>query len=68
MPKQALPVMYPAPHAGLMSLDMTQMEVLRRSGTDKEKKYARKILPLIAKPHFLLVTLLLCNALAMEVS
>lgn len=52
---------------GLMSLDMTQMEVLRRSGTPKEQKYAKKILPLLQNSHFLLVTLLFNNALAMEV-
>jgi metal transporter CNNM len=51
-----------------MSLDATQLEVLIRSGTPKEKKNARKILPIIKKPHHLLVTLLLTNALAMTVS
>ncbi len=51
-----------------MSLDTTQMEVLLRSGTAKEKKCARRIMPLIKNQHHLLVTLLLCNAAAMTAS
>ncbi|KAG2442805.1 hypothetical protein HXX76_002884 [Chlamydomonas incerta] len=51
---------------GLMSLDSVELEVLLRSGTPKEQKYARKIMPLIKSGHHLLVTLLLCNAMAME--
>ena len=43
------------------------MQVLKRSGTDREKKYAARIIPVIANEHFLLVTLLLCNAGANEV-
>jgi hypothetical protein len=41
-------------------------QVLRRSGTPRESKYASGILPLVSNQHFLLVTLLLCNAVAME--
>jgi metal transporter CNNM len=52
----------------LMSLDKTQLEVLKRSGTAQERKHAAKIMPVISNTHYLLVTLLLCNALAMEVS
>ncbi|KAI8471248.1 MAG: hypothetical protein J3K34DRAFT_520738 [Monoraphidium minutum] len=51
---------------GLMSLDAVDMEVLKRSGTDAEKRYAARIIPVIANEHFLLVTLLLCNAAATE--
>ncbi|KAJ9520456.1 hypothetical protein QJQ45_000204 [Haematococcus lacustris] len=47
---------------GLMSLDKIEMEVLMRSGSAKEQALARRILPLISDPHWLLVTLLLCNA------
>ncbi|KXZ56624.1 hypothetical protein GPECTOR_1g562 [Gonium pectorale] len=50
---------------GLLSLDTVELEVLLRSGTPREQKYARRIMPLIANTHSLLVTLLLCNALAM---
>lgn len=51
---------------GLMSLDQVDLEVLLRSGTPKEKKYAARISPVVSKPHHTLVTLLLCNAVALE--
>ena len=96
---------------GLMSLDNVDLEVLKRSGTPREKAYASKIMPVgsmaarhclfciclpmsgtpqssdlrntgrvalhltgslwvqvVARPHLLLVTLLLANAAAMEAS
>lgn len=46
---------------GLMSLDTVELEVLKRSGTRKEKKYAAGIIPLLKRPHLLLVTLLTCK-------
>lgn len=51
---------------GLMSLDAVEMEVLLRSGTEQEKRMAQRIMPVIKNTHWLLVTLLLCNALSME--
>ena len=51
---------------GLLSLDALDMEVLARSGTPAEKRYAGAIKPLVERQHFVLVTLLLCNAGAME--
>ncbi|KAL3148855.1 hypothetical protein ABBQ32_001729 [Trebouxia sp. C0010 RCD-2024] len=51
---------------GLMSLDQVDLEVLIRSGTPKERKYAARISPVVSKPHHTLVTLLLCNAVALE--
>lgn len=51
---------------GLMSLDATQLEVLRRTGTPEEMKYASIIMPVIKNQHLLLVTLLLCNACPSE--
>lgn len=51
---------------GLMSMDLVELEVLKRSGTFKEQKYAAVIAPIVSNQHFLLVTLLLCNACAME--
>ncbi|KAL4558791.1 hypothetical protein LXL04_036993 [Taraxacum kok-saghyz] len=51
---------------GLMSLGVVELEILHRSGTNKEKKQAAAILPVVQKQHQLLVTLLLCNAAAME--
>ncbi|KZV32408.1 hypothetical protein F511_03691 [Dorcoceras hygrometricum] len=51
---------------GLMSLGLVELEILQRSGTTREKKQAAIILPVVQKQHQLLVTLLLCNAAAME--
>lgn len=51
---------------GLMSLDALDLEVFLRSGTEKEKKYASAIQPVVKRPHHLLVTLLVCNSAAME--
>ncbi|XP_024959224.1 DUF21 domain-containing protein At4g14240-like isoform X2 [Cynara cardunculus var. scolymus] len=52
---------------GLMSLGLVELEILQRSGTPIEKKQAAVIFPVVQKQHQLLVTLLLCNAAAMEV-
>ncbi|PKA65011.1 DUF21 domain-containing protein [Apostasia shenzhenica] len=51
---------------GLMSLGLVELEILQRSGTPTEKEQAAAILPVVQKQHQLLVTLLLCNAVAME--
>ncbi|GAV82737.1 CBS domain-containing protein/DUF21 domain-containing protein [Cephalotus follicularis] len=51
---------------GLMSLGLVDLEILQRSGTPTEQKQAAAILPVVHKQHQLLVTLLLCNACAME--
>ncbi|CAA6654130.1 unnamed protein product [Spirodela intermedia] len=51
---------------GLMSLGLVDLEVLHQGGTPTEKKQAAIILPVVQKQHQLLVTLLLCNAAAME--
>jgi metal transporter CNNM len=51
---------------GLMSLDDVDLEVLRRSGTSRQRACAEKILPVLSNPHRLLVTLLLINAAANE--
>uniref|UniRef100_A0A7N1A3V7 CNNM transmembrane domain-containing protein n=1 Tax=Kalanchoe fedtschenkoi TaxID=63787 RepID=A0A7N1A3V7_KALFE len=51
---------------GLMSLGLVELEILQQSGTPAEKKQAAAILPVVQKQHQLLVTLLLCNACAME--
>lgn len=51
---------------GLLSIDKLSLDILLNAGTDKEKKYARKLKPILRRYHLLLVTLLLWNALAME--
>lgn len=51
---------------GLMSMSPVDLEVLKRSGTPLQKKQAASIFPVVEKQHQLLVTLLLCNAIANE--
>lgn len=51
---------------GLMSMSLVDLEVLAKSGTPKDRKYAEKILPVVRNQHLLLCTLLICNAAAME--
>jgi metal transporter CNNM len=41
-------------------------QVLKVSGTSSQCKSATRLIPLVAKPHWLLCTLLLCNAAFME--
>jgi metal transporter CNNM len=49
-----------------MSFDEVELEVLIRSGSPLEARHANSIMLLIRNQHFLLVTLLLCNAASME--
>ena len=51
---------------GLMGLDLLELEVLRRSGTARQKREATRVAKLLRRPHLILVTLLLCNAVALE--
>ncbi|XP_058738037.1 putative DUF21 domain-containing protein At1g03270 [Vicia villosa] len=51
---------------GLMTFGPVDLEILQRSGSSTEKKQAAAIFPVRQKQHQLLVTLLLCNACAME--
>lgn len=51
---------------GLMSMSLVDLEVLAKSGTPTDRKYAVKILPVVKNQHLLLCTLLICNAAAME--
>jgi len=51
---------------GLLSLDKQTIQILCKAGEAEQKRYAEKILPLVSRHHLLLVTLLLCNAAAME--
>ncbi|KAI9914485.1 hypothetical protein PsorP6_007827 [Peronosclerospora sorghi] len=51
---------------GLLSLDMLNLRILELEGSDDEKTYAKQVLPLLARHHFLLVTLLIVNASANE--
>ncbi len=51
---------------GYLSIDDLVLELKSKTGTEVEKEHAEKVLPIISKRHWLLVTLLLCNASAME--
>ncbi|CAL1547310.1 unnamed protein product [Lymnaea stagnalis] len=51
---------------GLLSLDSTTLVTLIDGGTAREKKYAKRILPVVKRHHLLLVTLLLSNSAAVE--
>ncbi len=42
------------------------LQVLRAAGTYKERLAATRLIKLVSKPHWLLCTLLLCNAACME--
>ena len=50
---------------GLASIDRLSLEIGARADPKMEKQ-AKRILPVIDKHHWMLVTLLLCNAMAME--
>jgi metal transporter CNNM len=51
---------------GYLSIDDLVLELRSSTGTDEEKQHACKVLPILADRHWLLVTLLLMNAFAME--
>lgn len=51
---------------GLLSLQPLDLEVIARSADAEHGKMARDVKEIIKDQHFLLVTLLLCNAAAME--
>lgn len=51
-----------------MSLDLTELNLLKRVGTKKEKRYAEKIYPLREKGNRLLCTILLGNVLVNSTS
>jgi len=48
---------------GLLSLDRTDLKILANTGTETERKYAHKILPLRCKGNYLLCSLVLGNVL-----
>ncbi|KAI8913945.1 hypothetical protein DFJ77DRAFT_465293 [Powellomyces hirtus] len=51
---------------GIMSLDTTNLEILRNSGTEQERKHANKIWPIRKHGHWVLTTLLLGNVVINE--
>ncbi|KAF5906849.1 metal transporter CNNM4-like isoform X2, partial [Clarias magur] len=59
----ALSGMFSGLNLGLMALDPMELQIVQSCGTDKEKRYARKISPLRSKGNYLLCSLLLGNVL-----
>ncbi|RHY28677.1 hypothetical protein DYB32_005776 [Aphanomyces invadans] len=51
---------------GLLSLDQLNLQILETTGSDDEKTYATRLLPVVKQHHRLLVSLLLFNAIANE--
>ena len=49
-----------------MSLDATNLQILKASGTQMQKAYADRIEPIRKSTHILLVTLLLGNTIVNE--
>jgi metal transporter CNNM len=51
---------------GLLSLDVTKLEIKSMTGSEVDRADAEAILPIVKKHHLLLVTLLLFNSMANE--
>lgn len=51
---------------GYLSIDRLELEMKLHNGTEAEKNQALAVLPVLEDHHYLLVTLLLANALCME--
>ena len=51
---------------GFMGINSMVLEIEQKNGTEKQKKTAKRILNVLSKHHWLLVTLLVCNSFAAE--
>ena len=51
---------------GLLSINVLDLEIKQRIGNPEEQARAKMIMPILENHHWLLVTLLFCNACALE--
>lgn len=51
---------------GYLSIDQLELEMKLKNGTESEKAQALSVLPVLEDHHYLLVTLVLANAMCME--
>jgi len=51
---------------GYLSIDDLVLELKTTTGSEEVKGYAKVLLPILSERHWLLVTLLVSNAFAME--
>lgn len=52
---------------GLLTIDLMDLMIKQKSGTELEKKQATILLPLLDRHHLLICTLMLWNATSMEI-
>lgn len=51
---------------GLLSIDQLELEIKAKVGNEDQKRKVATVLPVLQHHHWLLVTLLFCNAVALE--
>ena len=51
---------------GLLSIDQVSLEISKLEGNEEDRERAERIMSTLSNHHWLLVTLLLCNAAALE--
>lgn len=44
-----------------LTLDRLDLELMVRTGTKQQHKFARRLMPMVNNPHWVLSTLVICN-------